>query len=72
MALTFDEICIDAADISYVFGINGDGQVQSLYWGKRLRANDRFAEAEPTQGVSSFDGSNNTTPQEFVAWGGGL
>src|ERR1700678_4266767 len=34
---------IDAADMSYVLGINENKQVQTLYWGKRLSAGDTFA-----------------------------
>src|ERR1039458_5815424 len=61
---------IDAADMSYVLGINEKKQVQSLYWGKRLSGADTFAHSDP--GSSSFDASTNTTQQEFVSWGGGL
>src|SRR5580692_5670622 len=34
---------IDAADMSYVFGINEKKQLQALYWGKRLGIADAFA-----------------------------
>src|ERR1017187_9929719 len=61
---------IDAADMSYVLGINEKKQVQTLYWGKRLSGADTFAHSDP--GSSSFDASTNTTQQEFVSWGGGL
>jgi alpha-galactosidase len=63
---------IDAADMSYVLGINEKKQVQTLYWGKRLSNADYFAAAHATPGSSSFDLPINTTGQEFVAWGGGL
>jgi alpha-galactosidase len=63
---------IDAADMSYVLGINENKQVQTLYWGKRLSAEDSFAAPHSDPGSSSFDPPLNTTPQEFVAWGGGL
>src|ERR1035438_10491385 len=61
---------IDAADMSYVLGINEKKQVQTLYWGERLSGADTFAHSDP--GSSSFDASTNTTQQEFVSWGGGL
>jgi alpha-galactosidase len=61
---------IDAADMSYVLGINEKKQIQTLYWGKRLSGADIFAHSDP--GTSSFDASTNTTQQEFVSWGGGL
>jgi alpha-galactosidase len=63
---------IDAADMSYVLGINEKKQVQTLYWGKRLSAADTFAAAHSDPGLSAFDASINTTQQEFAAWGGGL
>jgi alpha-galactosidase len=63
---------IDAADVSYVFGINEKKQVQTLYWGKRLYAADTFPAPISNHGSSSFDPPIDTTRQEFVAWGGGL
>jgi alpha-galactosidase len=62
---------IDAADSTYVLGINENGQLQTLYWGKRLTANDPFPAAKATSG-GGFDLSTSNTPQEFVGWGGGL
>src|SRR3981189_3566039 len=58
---------IDAADMSYVLGINEKKQVQTLYWGKRLSNEDSVAAAHATPGSSSFDLPINTTSQEFVA-----
>ena len=63
---------IDAADMSYVLGINENKQVQTLYWGKRLSAGDTFAAPHSDPSLSSFDSSINTTRLDFVAWGGGL
>ena len=63
---------IDAGDTSYVFGINENQQLQSLYWGKRLRAGDSFSPAKAMPGAASFDLPITTTPHEFVGWGGGL
>jgi alpha-galactosidase len=63
---------IDAADMSYVLGINENKQVQTLYWGKRLSAGDTFAAPHSDPALSSFDSSINTTRLDFVAWGGGL
>jgi alpha-galactosidase len=63
---------IDAADMSYVLGINENRQVQTLYWGKRLSAKDTFAAPHSDPGLSAFDSSINTTRLDFVAWGGGL
>jgi alpha-galactosidase len=63
---------IDAADVSYVFGINEQEQLQALYWGRRLAANDQFPAARAAKSSSSFDPSTDATAQEFVAWGGGV
>jgi alpha-galactosidase len=63
---------IDAAGVSYVFGVNQSGELQTLYWGKRLRASDPFPEAHADPGTSGFDLLVNATPQEFAGWGGGL
>lgn len=63
---------LDGADVSYFQGINELSEVRTLYWGKRLAIGDAFAEAKSSDAISSFDMSLNTTPHEFVAWGGGL
>ncbi len=63
---------LDAADVTYAFGVNEVGQLQSLYWGARLAPGDSFAAAHSRPGWASFDLSINTTPQEFAGWGGGL
>ena len=63
---------MDAADVSYVFGVNQNGELQTLYWGKRLRPADPFPEARADEGSSGFDLPVNATPQEFTGWGGGL
>jgi alpha-galactosidase len=63
---------IDAAHTTYVFGINERQAVQTLYWGGRLPASDHFAAAHSAPGLSSFDPPVDTTPQEYVAWGGAL
>ncbi len=63
---------IDAADTTYVLGINPEKRVQALYWGKRLGAGDRFPAAKQMPEAAAFDSPITTTPQEFVGWGGGL
>lgn len=75
-AISFDAATrvfrIDAADTTYVFGINEHKQLESLYWGQRLGAGDKFPAAKPMPAVASFDASTTTTPHEFVGWGGVL
>ena len=63
---------LDGGDVSYVFGVNSRGELQQLYWGGRLGANDHFPQAEPMREWASFDSSYTTTPQEYAGWGAGL
>lgn len=63
---------MDGAGVSYVFGVNQDGELQNLYWGKRLQPADPAPPARTERGTSAFDLSVNATPQEFTGWGGGL
>ncbi len=63
---------MDAAKVSYVVGVNEAGELQTLYWGKRLPGSDHFSAAKQMPGASAFDLPVSTTPQEFVGWGGGL
>ena len=63
---------MDGAGVSYVFGVNQNGELQTLYWGKRLQPADPMPPARADGGTSAFDLSVNATPQEFTGWGGGL
>lgn len=62
---------MDAGDISYVLGVNEGGDLQTLYWGKRLRTQDPSPAAVSESG-SGFELPVDTTPHEFVGWGSGL
>lgn len=63
---------MDAANMTYVFGINERQQLQTLYWGARLPQSDHFTAAKSMPGISAFDSPVNTTPREYAGWGGGL
>lgn len=63
---------LDAANVTYAFGVNEKGQLQSLYWGPRLAAADHFPRAVSPSGGDAIDGAINRIPQEFTGWGGGL
>jgi alpha-galactosidase len=63
---------MDAASVSYVFGVDQEGELQTLYWGKRLQPADPIPPAHAYAGTSAFDLPVNATPQEFTGWGGGL
>src|SRR5580692_3428884 len=63
---------LDGGNVSYVFGVNSRGELQQLYWGGRLGANDHFPQAAPMREWASFDSSYTNTPQEYAGWGAGL
>jgi alpha-galactosidase len=63
---------IDGADVSYVFGVNAKSQLQSIYWGQRVAASDNFPAAHANPPWASFEPSTDTTPQEYVGFGGGF
>ncbi len=74
--IRFDDVThtfrIEGADVSYVLGINERGELETLYWGKRLRPSDSFAAPHSNNGTSGFDLPINASPQEYVGWGQGL
>lgn len=76
MQVRFDEKAqifrFDAADTTYVFGVNEKGELQNLYWGKRLETQDPFPAAKSPGGGSGFEPPVNVTTNEFVGWGAGL
>lgn len=63
---------LNAQRVTYVFGVNERGELQSLYWGGRLASDDSRPAAKSDAGLSSFDPSMATTPQEYPAWGSAL
>jgi alpha-galactosidase len=63
---------IDAADVTYAFGINENNDLQALYWGGKLGATDAIPVAHSGRPWSGQDTSVNLTPMEFTGWGGGL
>lgn len=62
---------LDAGPVSYVFGVNQRGELQSVYWGSRLWRDADLQPARVNRGWASFDLSPTTTPDEYPAWGGG-
>ncbi|QWP76958.1 alpha-galactosidase [Lysobacter sp. K5869] len=63
---------LDGERVTYAFGINEAGQLQSLHWGGRLADGDPLGPAKSLPSHSSFDLSASITPQEFPAQGGGV
>jgi len=75
-AIRFDEsnkiFRLDAAKVTYAFGVDDKGQLQSLYWGPRLGASDRLPAAVAPAAGDAIDGNINRVRQEYSGWGGGL
>lgn len=61
----------EGGGVSYIFGINESGQLQTLYWGSRLADHDSFPSAHAVSGSSSFEPSVDVTPEEYLGWGAG-
>jgi alpha-galactosidase len=60
---------LSAQQVTYAFGVNERGELQSLYWGGRRGPDDTVPAAKADTGSASFDPSNGSTPQEYPAWG---
>ena len=63
---------IDAGGMTYAFGINDQNELQTVFWGGRLKDADKLPPAHTSAEVASFDSAATTTPLEFAGWGGGL
>lgn len=61
---------IDAGQVTYAFGVDSDGMLQTVYWGARLATDDPLGPARVSPGHSSFDSPGSTSPQEYAGWGG--
>ena len=63
---------LSSAQVTYAFGVNERGELQSLYWGGHRAPDDTLPAARPDTGSASFDPSTGSTPQEYAAWGSAL
>lgn len=63
---------LSSAQVTYAFGVNERGELQSLYWGGRRAVDDPVPAAQGDTGSASFDPSTGSTPQEYAAWGSAL
>ena len=63
---------LNSPHVTYAFGVNERGELQSLYWGGRRAPDDTLPAAKSDAGLSSFDPSTGITPQEYPAWGSAL
>lgn len=64
---------LDGGRVSYIFGVNEEGQLQSVYWGGALGEEDQLPPAHSlSELTTSFDPSSTVTPQEYPGWGSAL
>ncbi len=63
---------LDGGNTTYAFGVNERGELQQIYWGGRIGANDAIPPAKAEPEWASHDSSYNNTPQEYAGWGAGL
>ena len=59
---------LDGGNVTYAFGVNAQGALQSVYWGARLAPGDPLSRPKAMDRAFEMD----DTPQEFAGWGGGL
>ena len=62
---------LQGGEATYALGVNERGELQHLYWGKRMGAQD-FDSPHSLPEWASFDLSTATTPQEYAGWGAGI
>jgi len=60
---------LSTRDTSYVLGINEQNEMQHLYWGKRIAAENDFAPAHLASAYG-FETREGRTAEEYPAWGG--
>jgi alpha-galactosidase len=59
---------LDGGNVTYAFGVNEQGALESAYWGARLAPSDPLSRPKGKGRAFEMD----DTPQEFAGWGGGL
>lgn len=63
---------LDGGAVTYAFGVNADGRLQTLYWGSALAADDRLPTPVRVAENSSNETSITLTPFEYPGFGAGL
>ncbi len=63
---------LDGGAVTYAFGVNPDGRLQTVYWGSSLSPADQLSAPVPVPDNSSNEMSITVTPFEFPGFGGGL
>src|SRR5690349_9628612 len=60
---------LKAGAVSYVFGINERGELQTVHWGGQLSDRDALPAASVGHDRSSFEPTTNLVQQEYPGWG---
>src|SRR5579871_625841 len=61
---------LETAHTSYVFGVNEENCLQSVYWGKKLLRDDDLTPPHTSPEHASFDPPPTMTNEEYPGWGG--
>jgi len=61
---------LESGESSYVFGVNERGELQHVYWGRRIWRDQDWKPAHSFPQWDGVDPSTNTTPEEYPGWGG--
>ncbi|USI71919.1 alpha-galactosidase [Sphingomonas morindae] len=60
---------LDGGGVTYAFGVNAGGMVQSAYWGPRVPDSDSFQTLMPYK-MADVDPAVSLVAQEYPGWGG--
>ncbi len=63
---------IDSGQVTYAFGVDEVGRLQSIYWGAAILPADQLSTAPTGTEWPPFETDADRLPQEFGAWGGGM
>ena len=63
---------LDTQRATYVVGVNEAGQLQNVYWGKKLGRDEDFQAAHTRPEHASFDSPETMSNLEYPGWGGRL
>ena len=63
---------MDGGGVTYAFGINNAEELQPVYWGRQVAAEDALPAAHTKAEAASFDSTATVTPKEYAGWGGGI
>jgi alpha-galactosidase len=63
---------LQSGEVSYVFGINNQDELQHVYWGGKITHDEDFTPVKALPEFAALDLGTTNTPQEYAGWGAGL